>query len=418
MPSGSPIYSLLKARASAEEMHRNAIFRIRNQNAQRIRIAFIIIHASVWKYHGLLQTLKESTWAEPLIIVAPYIAQGTNKMLEDLASAIDYAKRVGVQYYIDNRLLEGGDPYDPPPDFPQFDIAFFSNPHRLTTPPYYTNIYLNYPSCYVPYSYGMGYLNMNFDHYNQEFHNCMWRIYVPLNYHKDVFERSCASGSKHVRVTGYPGIHDLLLGTSPNYLQWQSDGRKKIIWAPHHTIYNEGLPLSNFLRIHELMLTTKQKYRNHIEWAFRPHPLLKYNLVNIGGWSKNQVEDYWAEWENDSHISTGNYVDLFASSDAIIHDSASFLVEYLYTGKPALYIDYDWKALGCMNEVGAAAYENYDIARSDQDLDNFITRVISNQKTTSEISSQSFISDVVLKSAQTRPEDNIVDDLRHALFIQ
>lgn len=94
------------------------------------------------------------------------------------------------------------------------------------------------------------------------------------------------------------------------------------------------------------------------------------------------------------------------------------MVEYLYTGKPALYIDYDWEALGCMNEVGAAAYEAYDIARSDQDLENFITRVISNQKTTSEVSSQSFISNVVLKSAQTRPEDNIVDDLRHALFIQ
>ena len=417
MPNGTPISSLWHSRRIATANHEAKLRRLKDISDRKLRVAFIIVHRDVWKYDGLIAELRNTTWAEPIIIIAPYIAQGPASMREALLQCQDYAVSLGVEFYLDERLFEPDvDPRNLAPILPFFDIVFFSNPHDLTTRHYYRELYLNHLCCYVPYSYGMSYLNFNYNHYNQEFHNCMWRIFVPLRRHFDIFSRCCASGASHVRVAGYPGIHDLLCGIPHSYRHWKNDGRLKVIWAPHHTISMPELQLSHFLPIHEFMVTLKRRYSDHIEWAFRPHPLLKHNLINIAGWSLSEVDGYWREWENDSHISSDDYVGLFANSNAIIHDSASFLVEYLYTGRPALYLDFNGAALGYMNDVGAKAYECYKIARCTNDIEKFLDSLINGFFDTESIQKNIFISSEVLASAHARPELTIINELYQAVY--
>ena len=47
-----------------------------------------------------------------------------------------------------------------------------------------------------------------------------------------------------------------------------------------------------------------------------------------------------SEWESlsNAQLETGKYVDLFMTSDAMIHDCGSFTIEYHYTLKPVMYL--------------------------------------------------------------------------------
>ena len=81
------------------------------------------------------------------------------------------------------------------------------------------------------------------------------------------------------------------------------------------------------------MLSFTEKYKDKIQIAFKPHPNLK--TVNKSSKSGKPNDDYYDKWNSldNGQLEEGDYFDLFLQSDAMIHDSVSFLSEYLYTMK-------------------------------------------------------------------------------------
>lgn len=65
--------------------------------------------------------------------------------------------------------------------------------------------------------------------------------------------------------------------------------KKKIIWAPHHSLEDcGGLQLSTFLSYYKFFFELAQKYFNDIQIVFKPHPLLKEKLYQHPDWGKEK----------------------------------------------------------------------------------------------------------------------------------
>ena len=146
---------------------------------------------------------------------------------------------------------------------------------------------------------------------------------------------------KNLVSTGFPSIDDLI--SAPKIDPWkrQQKRKKRIIYAPHHSIGNlhaEGIAYSTFLELGELILNLAIKYKDETQWVFKPHPRLYDKLLTI--WGKEKTDSYYRSWEelDNAQIEEGVYADLFKTSDAMIHDCSSFTIEYLTTKKPVMYL--------------------------------------------------------------------------------
>lgn len=208
----------------------------------------------------------------------------------------------------------------------------------------------------------------------------MWRYFSECESNRQLALSFNKREFQNMRVVGYP-IYDEYQQASGEASDWKNPSPKfkRIIWAPHHTIEGQTglIQFSTFLLYYDVMLKLADKFKDSVQFVFKPHPLLRTNLYNHKDWGKARTDacyDKWANGENTAFVN-GNYINLFKSSDGIIHDSGSFLIEYLYTQKPGLYLSsYDRKAQS--NDVAKKALECYYLGESEKDIDNFIELII------------------------------------------
>ena len=118
---------------------------------------------------------------------------------------------------------------------------------------------------------------------------------------------------------------------------------KRVIIAPHYSVFpNSDICYSTFHKNMWFWMYLAKKYENRISFVFKPHPNLRRSSVSMQLFkSYEEYDRYIQEWNelpNALAVQEGNYLEHFASSDAMIMDSGSFIGEYLYTGKPLLYL--------------------------------------------------------------------------------
>ena len=158
------------------------------------------------------------------------------------------------------------------------------------------------------------------------------------------------------------------------------DNRKRIIYAPHHTVgdlHMSGIAYSTFLEYSDFMLRLRDKYKEQAYFVFKPHPRLYKNLLSL--WGEKKTEEYYNSWNLSgySHLETnGDYLALFKHSDALIHDCGSFTIEYLCMDNPVMYLSFDDHHSDNMNEVAKKAYDLHYKGRSETDIEEFIKSVI------------------------------------------
>jgi hypothetical protein len=141
-------------------------------------------------------------------------------------------------------------------------------------------------------------------------------------------------------VTGIPMQDELNIPKESYDDPWKSSQHKKrIIYAPHHSLpCLHGMEYATFLENGEFMLEMMEKYKDKVQWSFKPHPLLYKRLLLV--WGRERTDAYykrWAEAEN-AQFENGKYIALFKYSDAMIHDCGSFTIEYHYTLNPVMYL--------------------------------------------------------------------------------
>ena len=138
------------------------------------------------------------------------------------------------------------------------DIVIFTTPYKDFPPQYFVYHFRNRLTCYVPY--GFSSLNMKRVNYDLIFHNLVGLHFVETDIHKQLAAQYARNNGENVVVTGYPGTEVFLRKdyTPKNVWKEQPVSKKKVIWAPHHTI-DSNLELSTFLLNCDKMITLAER---------------------------------------------------------------------------------------------------------------------------------------------------------------
>lgn len=383
---------------------------------QPLNVVFLVLYSSVWKYDSVYRLMEKDPRFKPLILVCPIADSGHQHMVENLKSTVrmfhEKGYNVRCAYDEQSKSLVNIEELKP-------DLLMYSFQWSQHVDPRY-NVYSlrRYLKCYVNYSFKNNPFEWSIA---SEVQGLMWIYFsecednrkLALSFNKKEFQ--------NIRVVGYP-IYDEIQYTKPTGKDWKSENKdlKRIIWAPHHSIEGRDkiIKLSTFLLYAEDMLEIKDKYKEKVQFAFKPHPQLKYALYNHKDWGKDRTDDYYRQWEESENTSyvVGDYIDLFKTSDAMIHDSHSFTVEYLYVNKPVMFMtNYDRESQ--CNEVGKKAFNAHYHGTSREDIISFIEDVVIGGKDSMNEKRHQFYNDILVPPNGKSVAENIIKEITTALNI-
>lgn len=396
--------------------HKKALKKVKRK--EKIRVVFLVIHAAVWKLDYIFRRMTESNRFNPSIIVCPEIRFDEITMHKFMDEAYVFFEDKGYKpiksYDRDTgKWLDIKKDIDP-------DLVFFTNPWPISRSEYLIGNFLDTLTCYVPYGFKMSHLYHA--HFNLETQNYVWKFFLETRIHQKLSEKYARNSGNNTLVTGYPGMDELLETDSHNRIDvWKIKNRniKRIIWAPHHTIpgFGSTLDYSTFLYYYEFMFEIAEKYKDKIQISFKPHPLLITNLRKPEIWGLEKADMYYKRWEEleNGQLNEGNYINLFLASDALIHDSGSFLVEYLYTNKPSMFLISDDNITDRFNEVGKLTFAHLYHGRCKDDVIDFVENVVVNDRDPKKKERIQYFDNVIKPPNNKLASENIIDCLNDIL---
>lgn len=381
-----------------------------------LNIIFLVLYPSVWKYDSVYQLMEKDPAFNPLILACPAVDRGEEHMLESLNGTYNYLKGKGYKVqkayneqtneYIDINALSP-------------DILFYASQwdgHYDVR--YQAKTLKKYLKCYVNYSYKNNPFEWSIA---SQFQGKMWMYFSECEDNRKLAVSFNQHEFKNIHVVGYP-MYDEIMNTKEYGKDWKvkDDKLKRIIYAPHHSIDGQDglIKLSTFLIHGETILHLAEKYKKQIQLVFKPHPQLKTALYNHPNWGKERTNAFYKRWEDakNTNFVNGAYVDLFKSSDAMIHDCHSFIVEYLYVNKPVMFLS-NYDRIGQSNEVGKKAFQCHYEGTTAEDIERFIVDVVINGKDTMAEKRQQFYNDILVPPNGLSVAENIINEIKKELHI-
>lgn len=343
-----------------------------------INVVFFPVSIAMWKYQHLYELLVQDKRFRVHIFLATVTTFSYEARCADLRRMRDYFTQHNMPF-VDYELEKGKDAVAVE-TIVNPDILFYAQPYEdAVDAPYDFRFFQHKLLCHVPYSF----LTRNKDFYdnNLRFNNIAWRLYYQTTEGKSLAKDYSYNHGRNVVVVGYPNADDYVLPLVNDPWKVKDKGIKRIVWAPHFTIVNGAgfSQVSYFLHMAEFMRQLAIDYSDKITIAFKPHPRLYSELERHPEWGEKRTREYYDFWKNcpTTQLETGDFIDLFKGSDAMIHDSGSFTVDYIYFNKPVLYDNPDIEgAKATANETGKAAYDVHYRVSSNEDIKRFIDDVV------------------------------------------
>jgi len=338
----------------------------KKRRKKTIRVLFVLQYLSEWKTEPLYLEMKKHKRIEPILGIIPCIElPGEENTLKK------YCEEKGYEYLslVHEKTLVS----QAHPDFIIHQKPYsnqISKKHRL-----HNN--LSAPCIMLPYgihttleSFGINsYLSLR-----------SWRHFYENQSTLEAHKKVHRLGGINFRVTGLPFLDTLTLPPDQFPDPWpDKKGMKRIIYAPHHTVpplFKKGYNFSSFMENGEFMLEMRKKFENQVYFVFKPHPKLYSKLVIV--WGKEKADAYYDAWRNapNSHVEEGQYLGLFKHSDAMIHDCGAFMVEYLFTGNPVMYLINENRHDDNLSPYVNKAFSLHEMGRTHADIEKFIHNVI------------------------------------------
>ena len=340
---------------------------VRSLTRDKIHILFLTQEPSCWpSLESVFYAAQVNDNVEPSLVYTPYFH-------------VNYTEQ--VDYYDDYRAM--GLPvlryneYDLPGDSP--DVVFMIKPYGNTPEQYqFRELELVVPrTVFSPYGMEItvDLIKYGYQHY---LHYKAWRHCAYGQIVKEYGTKYGYRNGENIAVWGHPKADlyrnlDASRGSIPE--AWKSfiDGRKVILWTPHHLIDANSNGTGTWLIWGEKLL--KLAFDNQdLVFIFRPHPLLFGALINSGAMSKDKYNEIRRKIDASPNIlwdDTTDYRNAIYASDAIITDGTTFSIEYLYTKKPIL--------LTPRNMEGFYHYEkmlcSYYIGKTFEDIASYIDMI-------------------------------------------
>jgi hypothetical protein len=331
----------------------------RTGQGEPLRVTFLVNDRSKWNGTPLVEEIRSRGWAVSIALC-----------LTD-ARGLDAAGR-RESYRTEREFFARIDPdlqdlYVPqtdnevPVETLDTDVIFYQQPWGMKALPRRMagralNAYMHYGFIMMA-NHGM--------HYNiGTFHPYLWRYFTQTEEHRLMHLAHDPSAHDRLVVTGYPKL-DVYRGIDPteriDHPLWMEGAHDiiRVIYAPHHSLGKDNLRMSTFRWTGGPMLELARAHPK-IQWVYKPHPTLKHSVVKNSVMSRDEYRAYEASWDelpNAAVYDSGEYFDLFRSSDVLITDCGSFLAEYLPTGNPIIWLVQEG-SIG-LNPVGQALAEGF-----------------------------------------------------------
>lgn len=363
----------------------------------KIKVLFVISELGVWKTEELYLAMCSSPRFSTYLLVDSVMGNGNYEEV-----LVSYLRERGYPFFSLDKEETIKNIITP-------DIIFYQKPYGDVTKKndYYRNLYALF--CYVSYGFhSIKDSDYSFFH-SAPLNNLAWQNYYENELALKYVSQNMPNKAINCVVTGLPMTDSYLKECESDPWKPQYGKKKRIIWAPHHTVSSqEWINYSTFLKYSEFMLDMAKKYSGKVQFAFKPHPSLKSKLDIM--WGKEKADYYYHQWESmeNTQYEAGNYVDLFKTSDAMIHDCGSFTVEYHYTKKPVMYLVKDEHHADGLNDFGKMAFDLHYKGCCKEDIDTFIQNIIEGKDEMEEARIR-FFSDYLLPPAGKTASENIIN---------
>lgn len=353
-------------------------------NGEKINVLFQSYSAAQWPAADVYNTFLNDHRLNVAVIISPMIDRDDESRLNTYAQVKNWFK--DRKYRIIEGLDEDKNCYVQWHELQEFPDVLYLTSSWYTSLPQgqrFTDLPLKSLVSYIPYGL---YMADNADGsfakdavYNKELFSLMWRVYCDCAKNLDGYKKYQYLKGKNVRFSGYSKMDYFYSPRewTENEIKsmWKipeeksTSEMKRVILAPHFSVVNQGYILfSTFQKNCWFLLYLAEKYKDCVSFILKPHPNLRFASVASGLFkSYREYDEYLKRWEelpNCKVVQDAGYLEIFATSDAMIMDSGSFLGEYLYTQKPLLYLTRPEQAFLPIGEKVVNAYyrtpgENY-----------------------------------------------------------
>lgn len=382
-----------------------------------INVLFIVCSLPMWRYQSTVEAMRKDPRFTVKIIYTSFTRRSLDEAKNEELILRNFFSSKGLKldstFELENNLERWIKDI-------KFDLIFYCQPY-----PGIHNNALDYNRNqdkllgYIPY--GIGVIKAQYC-YNSEFHNIAWRIYHAHSYHIKTAKQLAANNGKNIRIVGNPKFESDYLKVKNDHIWLDSNNdktKKRVIWAPHFAIEKGGfLDRAGFLWLYQEMLVMAVEYSGIIQFVFKPHPHLYSVLCKESMWGKEKTDAYYHQWSTmtNTQYKNGDYMELFMTSDALIHDCGSFTGEYLITGKPALFTTKDIRGTYKQsNHFGKKCLDLHYIATTVEEVRTFLDDVVlRGNDPRKEVRNKFADSELKMKGATTAG-DNVYKDLISAL---
>lgn len=386
----------------------------------KIEVVFFAMNVMMWRYQGVYDLLSKDERFNCHIVLTGARQYSDEQRRQNLKILRDFFKSRNIDY-IDFDENEGTG----------YDVQKLLNPDILFYPQPYEGQYVqrhNFTSfrskliCYIPYAINV--LSDKDDDwmYDTNFHNLAWKLYYPFVILKNHAEKVARNHARNVFISGYPNLDNYLSDDAEDVWKIKNTSMKRLIWAPHHSVpaENNWITRSTFLWMCDLMLSIAKEYKDKLQIAFKPHPWLKTVLYKHPEWGKQKTDSFYEEWNNmPNTFIASEYVQLFKTSDAMIHDSGSFTAEYLFVNKPVAFVTENVDStMSEHSEFGRMALKQHYIVKNENEVRSFIEEVVLGGKDTYKKQRQMFFQQVLQPNVKGTTSQFIVEDIKRSLGVK
>lgn len=353
----------LKIKAITLLIYRKAYipFRARQiRKKDKINVVFLLYSLGAWKTETLYLAMKKNPRFNPILVISKF-------RIDDRENLRQYLTKRQYMFHEASSVTESLWKRFRP------DIIFYQKHYSDSLSSLLKN--LRSLSCYTGYGF---HSTTDENSFKSDYIYNAWQVYYENRVLCDYYSSRIEKNIHNSYATGIPLMDELMTPRDILKDQWKDNHTKKrIIYAPHHSIDPENWwQSSTFLETGEYILELAEKYSDKVQWAFKPHPVLRSKLEKI--WGIDRTKEYYDKWKNMecSQFEDGAYLSLFKYSDAMIHDCGSFIAEYHATGNPVMYLLRGDGPANSWNNVVSEAFNLHYMGRSKQDIESFIQNVI------------------------------------------
>ena len=378
---------------------------------RKIQVGFAIVYASSFPAMPLFQLMKSSNNYEPELVVIP----------DALRYKDNYSNFISMQtdlLGVSNPIRRGvdNDTGEILDVFAKYDVVCFSVPYPEMVEQLHSITHLSEQGklvFYVNYSFGVSTYDLHWLSSTQL--SFLWRAFVPTEFHARRWMSQSLLLKKRIVVTGYPKLDSL------DPISKDKSFRKRIILAPHHSIDDKDSKwsLGNFLELCEMYAKIPELFPQ-VDFDFRPHPLLKGKLESDDIWGKDLTSLYFERITSLPNVKLSeesDYMELFAKSDALIHNSGSFLAEYFYTMMPVAYFISNKRLLNkSLHKFGRMCLRRHYFLYNLENVIQFITEVVLSEHDSKKSKRLRFLKRKLQKKSISSSQ-RIINELDKVLFV-